>query len=89
MTKDLAAEFAKDNVRVNSVHPGYVRTQMAAQAANAAGISVEELGKHADPLGRLAEPIDIANTGVFLASDTASFATGTEFILDGGETNLL
>ena len=88
MTKDLAAELGPDNIRVNSVHPTYVKTQMADQGAAASGLSLEKMGKKFSPLGRLAEVDDIANMIVFLAADESSYLTGSEFIVDGGGTSV-
>jgi len=73
-------------IRVNSVHPGYVRTDMILKPAAAAG-DVEgklESGVARHPIGRLAEPRDISNMVLFLASDAAGFITGAEFAVDGG-----
>jgi len=82
MTKQAAAEFGPRNIRVNSVHPGFIRTPMMAAATDEAG------GKAAEqiPLRRIAEPVEVANLVVFLASDESSFITGTEQIIDGGMT---
>ncbi len=86
LTKDLAAEFAPDNIRVNSVHPGYVKTQMADQGAAATGLTLDQLGQQMAPLGRLADVDDVANMIVFLAMDESSYLTGAEFVVDGGTT---
>lgn len=88
MSKDLAAELAPKNIRVNSVHPTYVRTAMAEYAEKKFGLSADELAKKTVPLGRLAEPEDIANMILFLVSDESSFLTGSEFLVDGGETQI-
>lgn len=79
MTLSLARELAKDNIRVNAVAPGVTRTDMVAALpdemvkAVCAGI----------PLGRMAEPEDIANAFLFLASDMASYVTGEVLSVDG------
>ena len=82
MTKQAAAELGVHNIRVNSVHPGFIRTPMMAAATD------EQGGKATEqiPLRRIAEPIEVANLVVFLASDESSFITGTEQIIDGGMT---
>jgi NAD(P)-dependent dehydrogenase (short-subunit alcohol dehydrogenase family) len=85
MTKSVALETAADNIRVNSVHPGIIRTNMAKagledNADNYAAIEATI------PVGRLGEPEDIANCVLFLASDEASYVTGAEFVVDGGYT---
>ena len=96
LTKANAVEFARDGsrIRVNSVHPGYVETDMA-QIARARlvqrGMAPDEAAagnflKLLHPWGRLATPEDIANAICFLASDDAAFVTGTELVVDGGLT---
>lgn len=83
-TKGVAAEFAHDNIRVNSVHPGYVATPMTKGLQNA-----EEFKKMAigiTPLGREAVPDEIALGVLFLASDESSYMTGSEMVIDGGNT---
>ncbi|KOS68179.1 short-chain dehydrogenase [Lysinibacillus contaminans] len=87
LTKHTAQNFAKDNIRVNSVHPGAIYTGMAA----AAGIKAqEEMGAHYQTFAPLAphagEAIDIANAYLYLASDEAKFVTGIELVVDGGWT---
>ncbi len=83
MTKDAAMELAASQVRVNSVHPGYINTGMAEYGAAAAGTDIDGLGQ-LYPLGRIGEPGDVANTVLFLASDEAKYLTGGEFVVDGG-----
>ena len=81
LTKTAALELACDNIRVNSIHPGNVRTPMVAgseAAAVGAGI-VRDLA-----IPRIAEPEEITQLVLFVASDQASFSTGSEFIADGG-----
>ncbi|MCH2173033.1 glucose 1-dehydrogenase [Myxococcota bacterium] len=85
MTKCAAIEFGPHNIRVNSVHPGGVDTPMlhpldGAERAQAAGTTMYD----SVPLGRISEPAEIGNLVVFLASDAASYCTGSEFIADGG-----
>lgn len=89
MTKDLAAELAGQNIRVNSIHPTYVRTAMADHGAAVAGMTLDELGKRMSPLGRLAEPEDVANVIVFLAGEDSNYLTAAEFLVDGGGTSVL
>ena len=78
-TKAAACRYGPHGVRVNSVHPGYLPPMLNAtnQAMRASKID-------ATPLRRLGEPIDVANGVLFLASDEASFITGTELVIDGG-----
>ncbi len=85
MTKSVALETAAENIRVNSVHPGIIRTNMAKEglADNAENYAAIEA---VIPAGRLGEPVDIANCVLFLASDEAAYVTGAEFVVDGGYT---
>jgi 3alpha(or 20beta)-hydroxysteroid dehydrogenase len=77
LTKAAALDLGKYGIRVNSIHPGYIRTPMQA-AAPPDTSSVA--------LGRGGEPGEIAKLVVFLASDESSFSTGSEFAADGGES---
>ena len=79
LTKTVALGWAKEGVRVNSVHPGYIDTPIL-------GDTDRDLLIGATPMGRLGRPEEIAATIAFLASDDASFATGAEFVVDGGYT---
>lgn len=83
MTKDVAMEYASSQVRVNSVHPGYINTGMAEYGASAAGTDLEGLGR-LYPLGRIGDPQDVADMVVYLASDESKYVTGAEFVVDGG-----
>jgi NAD(P)-dependent dehydrogenase (short-subunit alcohol dehydrogenase family) len=94
--KATAIEFAKKNmaIRVNSVHPGFVRTQLLEEGlqgwvdqglADSTAAIIEGLGAQT-PLGRIAEPGEIAPAVAFLASDDASYITGSELTVDGGWT---
>ena len=83
-SKAAAIQYAKDRIRVNSVHPGFVDTPMARP-----GLLGNESGKarmDATPLGRFGKPIDIAMGCLYLASDEAAWVTGSELIIDGGMT---
>jgi 3alpha(or 20beta)-hydroxysteroid dehydrogenase len=84
MTKATAVEYGPKNIRVNSVHPGYIETPMVSEAtAGQGGEAIEMI-----PLRRIAEPHEVTNLVLFLASDEASFITGAEHIVDGGMTAL-
>lgn len=86
MTKSSALEFADDNIRVNSVHPGIIQTNMIDQILQAGGEGkdiVESLEKDI-PLKRLAQPEEISYLVLYLASDESSYSTGSEFVADGG-----
>ena len=82
LTKTAAIEYAKDGIRINSVHPGGVDTVML-DVLNPEG---KRAAMQAHPLGRLATADDIAYGVLYLASDESSFVTGTELVIDGGFT---
>lgn len=89
MTKCLALDYARKNIRVNCVCPGEIDTPMFRQEARTRGMPVEEYRKELceyHPIGRLGVPEEVASTVLFLASDDASFITGTAFSVDGGYT---
>jgi NAD(P)-dependent dehydrogenase (short-subunit alcohol dehydrogenase family) len=86
MSQSVAVEYAPVGVRVNAVFPGFVRTAIADQGAEAAGRPIEEIGWDVTPLGRIGEVDDVASTILFLASDEARHITGAEFVVDGGLT---
>ena len=77
LTKAAALDLARYGIRVNSVHPGVVRTPLMAEGP--------QPGTSHVAMDRYGEPTEIANLTVFLASDESSFSTGAEFIADGGE----
>jgi NAD(P)-dependent dehydrogenase (short-subunit alcohol dehydrogenase family) len=85
MTKDAAMELAEAGVRVNSVHPAYIDTQMADYGAEVQDATKDELGDM-HPLGHMGEPEDVAYAVLYLASDESTFMTGSELVLDGGYT---
>ncbi len=85
MTKDAAVELAADRVRVNSIHPGYIRTRMAEQGGRFYGETLEQLGEEF-PLGHIGEPEDVAWAVLYLASDESRWVTGAELVVDGGAT---
>ena len=87
LTKTAALELGRYNIRVNSIHPGAIRTPILADhapdaAAMAATMAGAGVGLSAIP--RIAEPEEITRLVLFVASDDASFSTGSEFIADGG-----
>jgi len=83
MTKAAAINLAPMGIRVNSVHPGVIATPMVVQEDTKA--AVEEFSKHI-PLKRVAQPEEVSNMVLFLASDDSSYSTGSEFVIDGGLT---
>jgi len=85
LTKSAAVDAAlKDyEIRVNSVHPGYIETPLVKQQAG----MVENMSQRTKtPMGHIGEPNDIAYVCVYLASDESKFATGAQFTIDGGYT---
>lgn len=84
LTRSLAAEWARHGVRVNAVAPGYVATDMT--LAGRQNQMCYKTWIRMTPMARLAEPREIAHAALFLASDAASFITGTVLMADGGYT---
>lgn len=85
MTKTVAMETAKENIRVNSIHPGLIDTNLLA-GAKQENAENWDMFVQAIPMGRLGEPEDVANCALFLASDQGKYITGAELIVDGGVT---
>lgn len=75
LTKSAALELAPQKIRVNSIHPGFIRTPMTKHVPDDM-VTI--------PLGRPAESVEVSTFVVFLASDESSYATGSEFVVDGG-----
>jgi 3alpha(or 20beta)-hydroxysteroid dehydrogenase len=75
LTKSAALELAAENIRVNSIHPGFIRTPMTKHLPDDMVMA---------PLGRAGTPEEVSTFVVFLASDESSFSTGSEFVMDGG-----
>ncbi|MFC5541786.1 glucose 1-dehydrogenase [Ureibacillus thermophilus] len=82
-TKAAALQLAHLGIRVNSVHPGVIETPMVTQ-----GDAVEVIKEFAKqiPVGRMAQPEEVSNLVLYLASDESSYSTGSEFVIDGGLT---
>jgi NAD(P)-dependent dehydrogenase (short-subunit alcohol dehydrogenase family) len=81
LTKNVAVHWATEGVRVNSIHPGFIRTPILDQTR---GTEVWDAMTASTPMGRLGEPEEIAAAVAYLASDDASFVTGLELYVDGG-----
>ena len=81
LTKNVAIQYADQNIRINSIHPGVINTDMMAGDTRS-----DEDWDRLIPLGRFAEPIEVAYGALFLASDESSFMTGSELVIDGGFT---
>jgi NAD(P)-dependent dehydrogenase (short-subunit alcohol dehydrogenase family) len=88
LTKAAALEWAPMNIRVNSVHPGFIDTPMVrgALAISENGNEMASLLVAAHPIGRFGVPAEIADAILFLASDDSRFMTGAELVVDGGYT---
>ena len=84
MTRDMGVAFAKRGVRVNALCPGFTYTNLTKSLTDDADIRVHLESLH--PMGRLAEPIEIAYAALYLASDESSFVTGSCLAVDGGYT---
>ncbi len=84
LTKATAIQYAKENIRVNSVHPGPVISEMSNHLLGPKGNRTKRLSQV--PLGRFGNPEEIAQGVLYLASDESSFVTGSELIIDGGFT---
>jgi len=83
LTKTAAVQYAKEGIRVNSIHPGLIATKMVTEGIDPESRKMFEL---ATPLGREGSAEEVANGALFLASDESSYMTGSELVLDGGYT---
>jgi NAD(P)-dependent dehydrogenase (short-subunit alcohol dehydrogenase family) len=84
LTRSMAVTYGPENVRVNALIPGFVRTRLTEDVVGrpeALSSAIEGI-----PLRRIAEPVELANCALFLLSDEASFVTGTVLVADGGQT---
>jgi NAD(P)-dependent dehydrogenase (short-subunit alcohol dehydrogenase family) len=84
LTKSMAVEWAKKNVRVNSISPGYIGTELITNDKSLTGL-IGEWNAIA-PLGRLGKPEELQSVCVYLAGDTSTFTTGSDIIVDGAFT---
>jgi NAD(P)-dependent dehydrogenase (short-subunit alcohol dehydrogenase family) len=80
LTKNAAISYAAENIRVNSVHPGLIRTPLVEAQSDEMNAGIIA----ATPMGRMGTPREVANVCLFLASDDSSFVAGSELIVDGG-----
>ena len=85
MSRELAVQFARDNVRVNALCPGPVETPLLLNIFGDDPAALERRRVHW-PTGRLAKPREVVNGALFLASDDSSYVTGSTFLVDGGLT---
>ncbi|WP_017605813.1 glucose 1-dehydrogenase [Nocardiopsis alkaliphila] len=82
MTKHAAVQYGPDNIRVNSVHPGYIKTPMMAAATDESGGGIAAQV----PLRRMSEPEEVSSLVLFLACEGSSYISGMEHVIDGGLT---
>ena len=85
LTRSMAVAHGKDNIRINCICPGTIQTEVWEPMLERNPQILDEITPWY-PLGRIGQPIDIANAALFLASDEANFATGAVFVIDGGLT---
>ncbi|HMB97936.1 MAG TPA: glucose 1-dehydrogenase [Balneolaceae bacterium] len=89
MSKTDALLYAEDNIRVNSVHPGFIWTPLVEELGKESPGGADEFRKELDslhPIGHVGEPEDIGYGILYLASDESKFVTGSELVIDGGYT---
>ncbi|TIV50943.1 MAG: SDR family oxidoreductase, partial [Mesorhizobium sp.] len=79
LTREMAADFARHGVRVNAIAPGEIRTDILSPGT-------EERLQPLIPMGRIGEPEEVARVAYFLCSDAASYVTGQELAINGGQT---
>jgi len=84
LTKSTAIQYASESIRANSIHPGTIETPMTEGLL--ANEAYREDRMNRTPIGRLGRPEDVAYGALYLASDEASFVTGSELVIDGGRT---
>lgn len=90
LTRALGIEYARENIRVNAIAPGYIETQLALDYWASFPNPEEERQKALDlhPPGRIGQPVEVANTAVFLASDEAPFINAETITIDGGRSKI-
>ncbi len=84
LTKSTAIQYASEGIRANSIHPGTIETPMTEGLLANEAHRADRMNR--TPIGRLGQPEDVAYGALYLASDEASFVTGSELVIDGGRT---
>jgi len=84
LTKSMAVEFAKTGVRVNSISPGYIGTDLVLESPNLKPLI--EQWNALSPIGRMGRPDELQAIAVYLAGDASDFTTGSDFVVDGAFT---
>ena len=84
LTKSMAVEFAKTGVRVNSISPGYIGTDLVLESPNLKPLI--QKWNNLSPVGRMGRPDELQAIAVYLAGDTSDFTTGSDFVIDGAFT---
>jgi NAD(P)-dependent dehydrogenase (short-subunit alcohol dehydrogenase family) len=87
LTRTVALELGEHGIRVNAICPGFIATPLAAGRPDADESQIDQMraaGAASQVLGRVGEPLDIANMALFLATDESEWITGREFVVDGG-----
>jgi NAD(P)-dependent dehydrogenase (short-subunit alcohol dehydrogenase family) len=87
LTRNMAIDYARRGIRVNTVCPGFIETPLLASTLQSPALAKQKDAiREAHQLGRFGQPVEIANAALFLASDEASFVTGHALVVDGGYT---
>lgn len=85
LTRELASEFSPHGIRVNSIAPGFIESEMTRKALDADPARKRRVFERT-PMGRMGKPIEIGNAALFLCSDASSFVTGVNLAVDGGNS---
>lgn len=83
LSESLAVELAEDNIRVNTLSPGFIDTEMTRQARDA-NPAIQEIMFSAPPLRRIGTPDDLVGAALYLLSDLSTYTTGTDIAVTGG-----
>ncbi|MDK6375278.1 SDR family NAD(P)-dependent oxidoreductase [Aerococcus urinae] len=86
MTKAISIEWAPREIRVNSIHPAYIKTQMADIAGEYTNRTYDKMGERIPLYNRISDVSEIADVVLFLTSDASRFMTGAELVVDGGQS---